>query len=81
MDFKTATDRVGGCITHAEIAEAAGVSIQTVRQARMNPTSSSFRNPPAGWETVLARLALRRARELQLFAHSLAPGEPRDAET
>lgn len=68
MDFKTATDRIAGCISHAEIAEAAGVSIQTIRQARMDPSSPSFRNPPAGWQAVLARLARERSRELAEFA-------------
>lgn len=71
MDFKTATDRVGGCITHADIAEAAGVSIQTVRQARMDPNSTSYRNPPLGWETVLARLLRERAHELTTLADIL----------
>lgn len=71
MDFKTATDRVGGCITHAEIAEAAGVSIQTIRQARMDPGSSSYRNPPAGWQAVLAHLARKRAQDLISFANLL----------
>jgi len=71
MDFKTATDRVAGCITHAEIAEACGVSIQSIRQARMDPSSPSYRNPPAGWEAVLARLARARARTLEAFADKL----------
>lgn len=74
MDFKTATDRVAGCISHAEIAEAAGVSIQTIRQARMDPISLSYRNPPAGWRAVLARLADERAGELQDFARELDEG-------
>lgn len=68
MDFKTATDRVAGCITHVEIAKAAGVSIQTIRQARMDPGSPSYRHPPAGWQAVLARLARGRSRELAAFA-------------
>lgn len=68
MDFKTATDRVAGCITHVEIAEAAGVSIQTIRQARMDPASPSYRNPPTGWQGVLSRLARQRSRELAVFA-------------
>ncbi len=72
MDFKTATDRVGGCITHAEIAEAAGVSIQTIRQARMDPGSPSYRNPPPGWKAVLASLARARSKALAAFADDLA---------
>lgn len=71
MDFKTATDRVAGCITHVEIAEAAGVSLQTIRQARMDPDSPSYRNPPAGWQGVLARLARRRSGELAAFADQM----------
>lgn len=71
MDFKTATDRVAGCISHAEIAEAACVSIQTIRQARMDPNSTSYRNPPAGWQAVLARLARERSRELAAFAEEV----------
>jgi hypothetical protein len=71
MDFKAATDRVAGCITHAEIAEACGVSIQSIRQARMDPSSPSYRNPPAGWEAVLAVLLLQRSAELAAFAAEL----------
>lgn len=71
MDFKTATDRVASCITHQEIAEAAGVSIQSIRQARMDPRSPGYRHPPAGWEGVLARLARARSRELAAFADLL----------
>lgn len=68
MDFKTATDRVAGCISHAEIAEAAGVSVQTIRQARLDPSAPGHRPPPAGWREVLARLARGKAEELRRFA-------------
>ncbi|HET7460712.1 MAG TPA: hypothetical protein VFJ82_05675 [Longimicrobium sp.] len=75
MDFKTATDRVAGCITHAEIAEACGVSLQSIRQARMDPSSPSYRSPPAGWEEVLAQLVMRRAGELEEFAKTLTTSQ------
>lgn len=71
MDFKAATDRVGGCITHAEIAEAAGMSIQTIRQARMHPHSPSYRNPPVGWQALLARMLRERAKDLNKLADQL----------
>lgn len=71
MDFKTATDRVAGCISHAEIAEAAGVSVQTIRQARLDPSAPGHRPPPAGWREVLARLARMRSEELGRFAKQL----------
>lgn len=71
MDFKTATDRVAGCISHAEIAEAAGVSVQTIRQARLDPSAPGHRPPPAGWESILAQLAQDRSSQLSEFAEIL----------
>jgi hypothetical protein len=71
MDFKTATDRVAGCISHAEIAEAAGVSVQTIRQARLDPSAPGHRPPPAGWRELMAQLARHRANELQGYADEL----------
>jgi len=73
VDFKTATDRVSGCISHAEIAEAAGVSIQSIRQARLDPGTASYRSPPPGWQVILARLARNRGSELNEFADELEP--------
>jgi hypothetical protein len=71
MDFKTATDRVSGCISHAEIAEAAGVSIQSIRQARLDPGTASYRSPPHGWQAILGRLVRARGAELTAFADEL----------
>lgn len=73
MDFKTATDRVSGCISHAEIAAAMGVSLQTVRQARMDFSAPGHRPAPAGWQVVLAQLARERSKELSVFADELNP--------
>lgn len=72
MDFKTATDRVTGCISHAEIAEAAGVSVQTIRQARLDSSAPGHRPPPNNWRAVLAGLARERSRELQAFAEEVS---------
>lgn len=72
MDFKTATDRVAGCISHAEIAEAVGVSVQTIRQARLDPSAPGHRPPPANWQEVLARLARERSRKLRAFADEMS---------
>jgi hypothetical protein len=72
MDFKTATDRVAGCISHAEIAEAAGVSVQTIRQARLDPSAPGHRPPPANWQVVLGNLVRGRAAELVRFAEEIS---------
>jgi hypothetical protein len=48
------TDLIAGCFSHAEIADAAGVSLQSIRQARLDPSSPSYRSPPPGWQKILA---------------------------
>ena len=72
MTFTEATDRLTDCPTHEEIADAAGwTSVQTVRQARLDPASTSFRRPPDGWESAIAKLARERAAELLKLAEEL----------
>lgn len=72
MDFyKASSKATGASITLADIADAAGVGPQTLRRARMDPGSPNYRQPPEGWEKALARLADRRAKELQRLAASL----------
>ena len=71
MDFREATDRVSGCITLAEIARAAGCSEGLVRQARLDPSSVSYRKPPANWREILIRLARARGGELEGLADEL----------
>jgi hypothetical protein len=72
MDFVDATDQLTRCPTHEDIAEAAGwSSVQTVRQARLDPSSSSYRRPPDGWEATIAKLARKRAKELEQLAKEL----------
>jgi hypothetical protein len=60
MDFRKATDELCARIDHDDIAGALGVSIQTVRQARMAPDVPAHRSPPDQWEKVLIRLAEER---------------------
>lgn len=71
MDFTKATDKACEAITHVDIAEAAGVSVQTVRQARLSPESANHRPPPPGWQRVVARLAEERAGRLLELAKEL----------
>lgn len=74
MDFKSATDRLTACLSHVDIAEAAGVSVQLIRQARVEPGNPSYRNPPDGWQKVVARLARQRAKELRALADDVEQG-------
>jgi len=74
MDFKIATDRLTDCVSHAEIAKAAGVSVQSIRQARVNQAGAGYRKPPEGWREIVARLARRRAKELTKLADEVERG-------
>ena len=71
MDFIAAADALTACPAHAEIAEAAGVSVQTVRQARLAPDHPNNRPPPQGWTRAIARLARERAGKLLELAEEL----------
>ena len=75
MDFKTASDLAKSlCITLADIAQACGVSDNTIRRARMKQEGGHYRSPPPGWEEVLANLAKGRALELLQLADHLEAG-------
>lgn len=75
MDFVQATDQLMAAgITLQEMAEALGVAHNTVRVARLDPASSSYRRPPAEWRAVLARLARRRGGDLLKLADKIEKG-------
>ena len=60
MNFREAVDALCSSLNHEDVAEALGVSVQTIRQARMKEDSRSFREPPKNWERALIRLAESR---------------------
>jgi hypothetical protein len=60
MDFRTATDALLDSTSHEALAKSLGVSVATVRQARLAPSAKAHRSPPAGWESVILRLAKQR---------------------
>lgn len=64
MDFQDATDRLITGVSLADVARELTASYGLIRQARMDPASPSYRQPPQGWELAVARLAERRAQEL-----------------
>ncbi|MGH7573663.1 MAG: hypothetical protein ACREM1_00820 [Longimicrobiales bacterium] len=75
MDFVQATDRLMAAgITLQEMAEALGVAHNTVRVARLDPASPSYRRPPAEWRRVLSRLAWGRGGDLMKIADQLERG-------
>ena len=70
MYFKTATDRLLGP-TLRQLAEQLGIAYTSIRAARLPSDSVSRRSGPEGWERVIARIARRRARELDRLADEL----------
>lgn len=67
MGFKEATDALFDHIDHADLAEALGVSVASIRQARLSAGAKARRTPPKDWPFAVIRLAERqimRNREL-----------------
>jgi hypothetical protein len=60
MNFKEATDSLFDRISHDELAETLGVSVATIRQARLPETAKAYRNPPSGWQDKVVKLSQRR---------------------
>ncbi len=60
MNFKNATDKLFSVVSHAELAEALGVSVASIRQARLDPTAKAHREPPNGWQGAVIQLAEKR---------------------
>lgn len=62
MNFKTATDALFERITHDALASELGVSVPSIRQARLSVKSKSYREPPKNWEQAIKALAERKIR-------------------
>jgi hypothetical protein len=71
MDFRKATDELFAGISHQDLADALGLSVATVRQARLDEGAKARRTPPEGWETKVAKLARARGTALVRLADRL----------
>jgi hypothetical protein len=60
MNFKEATDGLFSRVDHEELASLLGISVASVRQARLAETAKAHRNPPDKWEDAVIRLAEQR---------------------
>ena len=70
-NFRKATDDLLTGISHEELAKALGVSVPTVRQARLDESAKAHRNPPQGWEGPVAKLAKQKAEHFRRLAERL----------
>jgi transcriptional regulator with XRE-family HTH domain len=76
MDFVQATTRLIGGITLEDVANEIGVSRGLIGQSRLARTNPQYRRPPEGWESVVEKLARRRATELARLADQLGNSGP-----
>lgn len=66
-----ATDQLTARVTLEDVAKEGGVSYELARQARLDPDHVNYRNPPAGWQAAVAKLARKRAAKLIRLAEQL----------
>lgn len=71
MDFREATDRLCRKVDHQDIAEALGVSLQSIRQARLPEATTARRDPPKDWRRAVIRLAEERVWHYRRLVESL----------
>jgi hypothetical protein len=71
MNFREATDFLFEGVDHARLAKELGVSIATVRQARLKPTAGAHRSPPAHWKEGVAKLAVAQMAHYRLLLEAL----------
>ena len=57
MNFKEATDALFSGVSHADLAERLGVSVASIRQARLARGAKAYRAPPEKWEEAVIRIA------------------------
>lgn len=74
MDFKEATESLCAGISHEELAKALGVSVATVRQARLRPDARAHRSPPDHWRATVIQLAKKRMADYQRLMADLSSG-------
>ena len=71
MDFRQATDELLAGISHEHLAQVLGVSVSSVRQARLAEGAKAHRKPPKDWEEEVAEIALWEGYRLLRLSDSL----------
>jgi hypothetical protein len=71
MNFKEATDALFERVTHDDLASELGVSVPSIRQARLDSKAEAFRQPPDGWEGGVRKLAEARAKHYEQLARKV----------
>ena len=59
-NFRDVTDDLFSKVGAEDMATEMGCSVGAVKQARLDPSSPSYRSPPPGWETSALKMAKDR---------------------
>jgi hypothetical protein len=59
--FRAVTDELFNKLGAEDLAGEIGCSLGAVKQARMDPSSRSYRQPPSGWQEAAQKLAEAQA--------------------
>lgn len=71
MNFREATDSLFARIDHEDLAGTLGVSVASIRQARLKNTARSHRVPRRGWEAAVIGLAKQKILQYQELIRTL----------
>ena len=71
MNFKEATDGLFDRISHEELADALGVSVASIRQARLSAKAKASREPPKDLREAVLKLAEKRASHYRILIEHL----------
>jgi hypothetical protein len=71
MDFKEATDRLFDQVDHEKLAKALGISVASIRQARLAPRTSAHRTAPKDWKKAVLQVAEDRVAHYQRLIEDL----------
>jgi hypothetical protein len=72
MNFKEATDILFEGVPQRDLARILGVSVASIRQARLRETAKAHRTAPENWEKAVIKLAGDRIRAYQRLISRLA---------
>ena len=79
MDFRKATDDLFDRVAQDDLAKALGVSVASVRQARLQLSAKAHRDPPQEWRDAVIRLAENRIRHYRSLIAELRRPKPEEA--
>jgi hypothetical protein len=71
MNFRQATDELFAKVDHEDLARALGVSVASIRQARLKENANAHRSPPGEWRSAVIRLAQEKADRYRRLADEL----------